>query len=59
MCVGTIPPQFPQSPSILWPADRRWVMVSEIDFDSTVVAGSQELISALVLDPAMRGAAFG
>ncbi|OAE02206.1 hypothetical protein A6A22_12825 [Arthrobacter sp. OY3WO11] len=47
-------PQFPQSPSILWPADRRWVMVSEIDFDSTVVAGSHELISALVRDPAIE-----
>ncbi|WP_286132760.1 hypothetical protein [Arthrobacter sp. OY3WO11] len=29
-------------------------MVSEIDFDSTVVAGSHELISALVRDPAIE-----
>jgi hypothetical protein len=47
-------PQWPQSPSILWPADRGWVMVSEIDFDSTVVAGSKELIAALVQDPAVE-----
>jgi hypothetical protein len=47
-------PQFPQSPSILWPADRSWVMVTEIDFDSTVVAGSRELVSALVRDPAIE-----
>lgn len=47
-------PQFPQTPSILWPADRSWVMVTEIDFDSTVVAGSHELVSALVRDPAIE-----
>ena len=47
-------PHFPQSPNILWPEDRSWVMVTEIDFDSTVVAGSQELIAALVQDPAIE-----
>ncbi|GEK86366.1 hypothetical protein GCM10007198_10930 [Microbacterium aerolatum] len=40
-----------QHPSILWPADRAWVMVSEIDFDSTIVAGSNELIRAICADP--------
>ncbi|MFE4229950.1 hypothetical protein ACFRJ8_18910 [Arthrobacter sp. NPDC056886] len=29
-------------------------MVTEIDFDSTVVAGSHELVSALVRDPAIE-----
>lgn len=43
--------QFPQSPNILWPEDQAWVLVSEIDFDSTVIAGSPELISALARDP--------
>ncbi|AIY01786.1 hypothetical protein ART_2187 [Arthrobacter sp. PAMC 25486] len=43
--------QWPQSPSILWPQDQKWVLVSEIDFDSTIVAGSWELISALAQDP--------
>ncbi len=47
-------PEWPQSPNILWPADRSWVMVTEIDFDSTVVAGSQELVAALVRDPAIE-----
>lgn len=37
-------------PSILWPADRAWVMVSEIDYDSTIVAGSAELVRALCDD---------
>lgn len=40
-------PRWPQSPSILWPQDRAWVLVTEIDFDSTVVAGSRALITAL------------
>ncbi|CEA09300.1 hypothetical protein BN1051_02668 [Arthrobacter saudimassiliensis] len=44
-------PWFPQSPNMLWPADHAWVLVSEIDFDSTVVAGSRGLIAALVADP--------
>lgn len=39
-----------QHPSILWPADRAWVMVSEIDFDSTIVAGSAALVAAICAD---------
>jgi len=42
-----------QSPNIFWPADRAWCVASEIDFDSTLVAGSQKLITALVDDPAL------
>ncbi|WP_412736579.1 hypothetical protein [Krasilnikovia sp. MM14-A1259] len=29
----------PQSPNLLWPADRAWYVASEIDFDSTLVGG--------------------
>lgn len=47
-------PLWPQSPNLLWPADHSWVLVSEIDFDSTVVAGSRELISALAQDPGIE-----
>lgn len=43
-------PPAAQSPSILWPEDRAWVMVSEVDFDSTIVAGSPALIAALCAD---------
>lgn len=43
-------PPSAQSPSILWPEDRAWVMVSEVDFDSTIVAGSSALIEALCAD---------
>ncbi|TJY69913.1 hypothetical protein E4J89_09480 [Arthrobacter sp. CAU 1506] len=45
---------FPQSPSILWPDDHSWVLVTEIDWDSTIVAGSRELIKALVADPSIE-----
>lgn len=39
-----------QHPSLIWPADRAWILVSEIDFDSTVVAGSAALVAALCAD---------
>lgn len=42
------------SPSIIWPEDRAWVLVSEIDYDSTIVAGSRALINAIVADPAIE-----
>lgn len=35
-------------PTILWPEDRAWVVVSEIDWDSTVVAGSPAAIDAVL-----------
>lgn len=43
-----------QSPSIVWPADRAWVWVTEVDHDSTVVGGSAELVAALVADPRLE-----
>ncbi len=43
-------PPSAQSPSIHWPEDRAWVMVSEVDYDSTIVAGSSALIEALCAD---------
>lgn len=47
-------PATAQSPGLLWPDDRAWVMVSEVDYDSTVVAGSSELIAAICADPALE-----
>ena len=43
-----------QSPSIVWPADRAWVWVTEVDDDSTVIGGSAELVAALVADPRLE-----
>jgi len=47
-------PPAAQHPNILWPADRAWALVSEIDFDSTVVAGSAELIRAICADAGLE-----
>ncbi|RKS73753.1 hypothetical protein CLV35_2244 [Motilibacter peucedani] len=38
----------PQSPSLMWPADRSWCIATEVDFDSTLVGGSRELIDAVI-----------
>ncbi|MBO9625130.1 MAG: hypothetical protein J7484_01995 [Microbacterium sp.] len=43
-------PPSAHSPAILWPEDRAWTLVSEIDFDSTVIGGSPELVAALCAD---------
>jgi hypothetical protein len=38
----------PQSPNLFWPSDRAWCVASEIDFDSTLVAGSVGLTEAIL-----------
>ncbi|MEN3122885.1 hypothetical protein [Janibacter sp. LM] len=38
------------SPQLLWPADRAWVVASEIDWDSTIVAGPRSLVDAVLAD---------
>ncbi|MDT0157845.1 hypothetical protein Q9R19_09445 [Microbacterium sp. ARD32] len=43
-----------QHPSLIWPEDRAWVVVSEIDYDSTIVGGSADLIRAICDDPAIE-----
>ena len=35
----------PRSPNIFWPGDRSWCVASEIDFDSTIVGGTTDLIA--------------
>jgi hypothetical protein len=43
-----------QSPSWWWPGDRAWVVHSEIDYDSTLVAGQAGLIADLLADPELE-----
>jgi len=43
----------PQSPSLLWPANHSWCVSTEIDFDSTLVGGSEDLISAMLTAPGL------
>jgi hypothetical protein len=41
----------PQSPNLFWPADRAWFGATEIDFDSTLVGGTSQLVDALSATP--------
>jgi hypothetical protein len=43
----------PQSPSLFWPADRSWCVGTEIDFDSTLVGGSEDLVNAVLAAPGL------
>lgn len=47
-----------QSPSLLWPDDHAWVLVSEIDYDSTIVAGSPALVRAICTDERLEALAL-
>jgi hypothetical protein len=41
-------------PNLWWPDDHAWCVASEIDFPYTYVGGSQELVDAIVRDPALE-----
>ena len=43
-----------ESPSLIWPQDRSWFVASEVDFDSTLVGGSRELVDALIAHPGLE-----
>lgn len=43
----------PQSPNLFWPADQAWCAASEIDFDSTLLGGSAELVEAILQAPTL------
>jgi hypothetical protein len=36
--------------SLIWPEDRAWVIASEEDWDSTIVAGSRALVDSVLAD---------
>jgi hypothetical protein len=36
-----------EAPNLMWPADRRWFVASEVDFDSTLIGGSAALAGEL------------
>jgi hypothetical protein len=38
----------PQSPSLIWPTDNSWFVATEVDFDSTLIAGDHHLIDAVL-----------
>ncbi|WXF92339.1 hypothetical protein WDV91_06785 [Curtobacterium flaccumfaciens pv. flaccumfaciens] len=38
------------TPQMLWPEGHEWVLATEIDWDSTIVAGSRSLADAVLAD---------
>ena len=38
----------PQSPNLLWPIDRSWILTTEIDFDITLIGGAEELVESIL-----------
>lgn len=47
-------PMWAQSPNVLWPDDHAWVLAAEIDFDSTLIAGTTKLIKELMQTPGLE-----
>jgi hypothetical protein len=43
-----------EAPNLIWPPDHSWLVVSEVDFDSTLVGGSTTLIEAIVDSSALE-----
>jgi hypothetical protein len=43
-----------QSPNLIWPEDRAWFVGTEIDFDSTLIAGTEGLIKEIVRCPQLE-----
>lgn len=52
--VGEPHRSWPQSPNLFWPGDRSWCAATEIDFDSTVVGGSPELVASVLGAPGLE-----
>lgn len=46
-----------QSPNLIWPEDRAWFLISEIDFDSTLIACSRECADGLLAAGSSGGTA--
>lgn len=49
-------PGFTEPPNLIWPQDRSWFVATEIDFDSTIVGGSEGLIAAVLLADGLEAA---
>lgn len=43
-----------QTPNLLWPTDISWMVVSEIDFDSTLIGANRNVIDALLENPELE-----
>ena len=52
--IGWMPDRPDPTPQMFWPSDHAWIVASEIDWDSTIVAGSRELVDAVLADQAFE-----
>lgn len=43
-----------QTPAAWWPQDETWSVATEVDLDSTLVAGTAELVARLLADPVLE-----
>ena len=48
----------PQSPNLLWPIDKSWILATEIDFDVTLIAGSEQLVEAILSTDSLTAERF-
>lgn len=56
--LASLPDASPRSPQLWWPADQAWCVASEIDYDSTLVGGSAELIREIIASPTFEAFAL-
>lgn len=47
-------PFWSQSASLIWPTDQAWCIATEIDWDSTLVAGPDHVADALLADDSLE-----
>lgn len=44
----------PQSPSLFWPDDHAWCVATEIDRDTTLIGGTEQLIDTITSSPVLE-----
>ena len=47
-----------QSPNLIWPKDKSWIFITEIDFRVTLIGGSQDLIQKIMREKELTSEVF-
>jgi hypothetical protein len=48
----------PEPPNLLWPRDRGWILANEIDFNVTLIGGSESLVTAILNSSSLTAERF-
>lgn len=48
-----------QFPGVLWPEDQSWYLSTDVDYNSTLVGGTDEFISSLIADQPLESLPIG